>query len=159
MKWFFAAVVVGQGCAGSGAAPLDEGARRAIEDTVRTESQRMVAAMRTRQVDSVLAFYGRNTAYVGNGEIGDWAAILAGAPPRYATYARVECRWNEPLRVDVLGRTSAVVTGMLWCEKTNDRGETWVENTARTEVLAPEAGLWRIVAVHESIKPGEGNLR
>ncbi len=141
------------------ATPFDPAARAAIADTVRAASDAMIAAMRTRQIDSVLAFYGKETAYVGNGEIGDWGGILRGAPPRYATYTKVECAWGEPFRVDVLSATSAVVTAMLDCTKADTTGRTWRELVARTEVLAPEDGRWRIVAVHESIKPGTGELK
>lgn len=138
--------------------PLSDAARAAITDTVRAESRRMLEVMRTRQVDSVLAFYGRHTAYVGDGAVGDWGKILAGAPPRYATYAKVECRWQEPLRIDVLARDAAVLTGVLDCEKSDTAGRAWREVVARTEVLAPEAGRWRIVAVHESSAPGSAGL-
>lgn len=140
-------------------ASLDAASRAAIADTIRAVSNAMIEAMRTRNVDSVLVFYGAETAYVGNGEIGDWPAILRGAPPRYATYTRVECHWPEPFRVDVLSRTVAVVTAVLDCEKADASGQVWREVVARTEVLAPEDGRWRIVAVHESIKPGGGELR
>lgn len=71
-------------------AALDPATRAAIADTVRTVSDAMIVAMRARQIDSVLAYYGKETAYVGNGEIGDWTAIVRGAPPRYATYTKVE---------------------------------------------------------------------
>ncbi|MBM4186579.1 MAG: hypothetical protein FJ206_04630 [Gemmatimonadetes bacterium] len=138
---------------------LDEAGKRAIADTVRAESNRMLVAMAARQIDSVLRFYGRQTAYVGEGEIGDWGAIVASAPPRYASYTHLDCRWEDPFRVDVLSRTSAVVTAILSCEKGNQAGERWLERVARTEVLAPEEGRWRIVAVHESMKPGTGALR
>lgn len=141
------------------ATPFDPAARAAIADTVRAVSNAMIVAMRARQVDSVLAFYGKTTAYVGNGEIGDWGGILRGAPPRYATYTKVECAWGEPFRVDVLSPTSAVVTAMFDCTKADTSGRTWRELVARTEVLAPEDGRWRIVAVHESIKPGTGELQ
>ena len=50
---------------------------------------------------------------------------------------------------------SAVVTAMLRCAKADTSGRSWAENTARTEVLAVEDGRWRIVAVHESTKPGD----
>ncbi len=139
--------------------PLDATARAAIEDTVRAVSEAMIVAMRTRDVDSVLAYYGANTAYVGNGEIGDWPAILRGAPPRYATYTRVECHWPDPFRVDVLSRTAAVVTAVLDCEKADTSGRVWREVVARSEVLVHEDGRWKIVAVHESMKPGSGELR
>lgn len=138
---------------------LDAAARAAIADTVRRESNRMVDAMKTLKVDEVLGFYGENTAYVGNGIVGDWPAIKAGAPPRYRTYTRVDCRWGDPFRVDVLSRTSAVVTAIFDCEKADTSGKSWRELVARTEVLAPENGRWRIVAVHESIEPGKGELR
>lgn len=138
---------------------LDAATRAAIVDTVRAVSNAMIVAMRARQIDSVLAYYGKETAYVGDGEIGDWTEILRAAPPRYATYAKVECAWREPFRVDVLSRTSAVVTALFDCEKADTTGRTWRELVARTEVLAPEDGRWRIVAVHESIKPGTGTLQ
>ena len=67
--------------------------------------------------------------------------------------------WDKPVRVDVLSRTSAVVTAMFDCAKADTTGRTWRELVARTEVLAPEDGRWRIVAVHESIKPGNGELK
>lgn len=149
------------GC-GSTAPPsptLNASAQSAIADTVRAESNRMLEAMRTRNVTEVLAFYGKDVAYVGNGAIGDWPAILAGAPPRYATYAKVECSWGQPFRIDVLSRASAVVTGMLDCAKADTSGRTWRETVARTEVLAPEDGRWRIVAVHESTAPGSDELQ
>lgn len=117
----------------------------------------MVTVMRDRNVDSVLAFYGKETAYVGNGAIGDWAAIVAGAGPRYAGYTKVECGWG-PLRIDVRGADAVVLTGVLTCEKADTSGKAWKESTARTEVLAHEAGRWRIVAVHESTPPGEAGL-
>ena len=140
-------------------AELNDHQRAAIADTVRLESQGMLEAMRARKIDDVLAYYGKRAAYVGNGEIGDWAEIVAGAPPRYATYTKLECNWNEPVRIDVLSRTVAVVTAILDCQKADTSGRTWREVAARTEVLAPEDGRWRIVAVHESIKPGEGEFR
>ncbi len=159
-RFGLAAVLAGVGCAAPApSVELDPAARAAIADTVRAVSNEMVAVMRTRQVDSVLAFYSPNTAYVGNGEIGDWPAIVRGAPPRYATYTQVDCVWVDPLRIDVLSRTSAVVTGILDCRQADTTGAAWREFTARTEVLAPEGGRWRIVAVHESIKPGTGELR
>ncbi len=138
---------------------LDEPVRAAIADTVRRESIRMLESMRTRRVDDVVAFYGKQAAYVGNGEIGDWPTIVSGAPPRYSAYTKVECAWGEPFRIDVLSRTSAVVTAMLDCQKADTSGRSWRELVARTEVLAPEDGRWRIVAVHESIKPGAGELK
>jgi hypothetical protein len=139
--------------------PLDDAARAAIADTVRAVSTQMLAKMAERNIDPVLAFYGRRTAYVGNGVIGDWAAIVAEAPARYATYTKVACTWGEPFRVDVLGRTAAVVTAILDCQKADRSGRAWRELAARTEVLAPEDGRWRIVAVHESIEPGKGDFR
>jgi hypothetical protein len=139
--------------------PLDSATRAAIADTVRAVSNAMIEAMRTRQIDSVLTYYGKATAYVGNGEIGDWAAIVRDAPPRYASYTKVDCTWGEPFRVDVLSRTAAVVTAIFDCQKADTTGQRWREIVARTEVLAPEDGRWRIVAVHESIKPGTGELR
>lgn len=157
--WLLGVAVAAWGCAGQAPEAFDDAARQAIADTVRAESERMVTVMRTRHIDSVLQFYGRSTAYVGDGQVGDWNAIVASAPARYATYTRVECAWGNPFRVDVLSRTSAVVTATFRCEKTNQAGESWVEDLARTEVLAPEDGRWRIVAVHESTKPGTGALR
>ncbi|MBX3148267.1 MAG: nuclear transport factor 2 family protein [Gemmatimonadales bacterium] len=151
--------LAGCGAGSSSPPPLDPAARAAIADTVRAVSEAMIVAMRTRDVDSVLAYYGPNTAYVGNGEIGDWPAILHGAPPRYATYTKVDCRWPEPFRVDVLSRNAAVVTAVLDCEKADTSGQAWREVVARTEVLAHEDGRWKIVAVHESMKPGSGELR
>ena len=154
------ALLATAGCAAPPpAVDFDPAARAAIADTIRAVSNEMVTVMRTRAADSVLAFYSRNTAYVGNGEIGDWPAIVRGAPPRYATYTKVECAWVEPLRIDVLSRTSAVLTGILDCQKADTTGAAWREFTARTEVLAPEDGRWRIVAVNESIQPGTGELR
>lgn len=151
--------LLASGCTASSPTTLDPATRQAIADTVRAESERMVVTMRTRQIDSVLAFYGKTAAYVGDGEIGDWPAIVASAPARYATYTKVECSWPDPLRIDVVSRTAAVVTGILHCEKADTSGATWVEHTARTEVVAVEDGRWRIVAVHESNKPGTGALR
>ncbi|MFN0178312.1 MAG: nuclear transport factor 2 family protein [Gemmatimonadales bacterium] len=147
------------GCRSTATGELDPAARAAIADTVRSVSNEMIAAMRARVIDSVLTYYGKATAYVGNGDIGDWAAIVRGAPPRYASYTKVECVWREPFRVDVLSRAAAVVTAILDCEKADTTGTSWREVVARTEVLAPEDGRWRIVAVHESIKPGGGDLR
>lgn len=144
---------------GCGEPPFDEPARQAVADTIRAESQRMLAVMKTRDPDSVLAFYGRATAYVGDGAIGDWDAIVAGTPARYRSYTRVDCEWKAPLRVDVLTRTSAVVTAVLGCQKADTSGAAWVEEVARTEVLAPSGGRWRIVAVHESGLPGQGQLK
>ncbi len=42
----------------------------------------MLRVMRDRNPDSVLAFYGNHAAYVGDGAIGDWDAIVAAAGPR-----------------------------------------------------------------------------
>ena len=143
--------------AGTPAPPVDfsAAAEDSIRGVVRSESERMLQVMRGRDSDSVLAFYGRHTAYVGNGEIGNWDAIVAGAKPRYATYTKVECRWDEGFRVDIRAPGSAVVTAMLRCAKADTSGRSWAENTARTEVLAVEGGRWRIVAVPESTKPGD----
>lgn len=156
-----AAAVFGLACQAGGPAPageLTDVVRDSISAVVRTESERMLVVMRERNPDSVLAFYGRRAAYVGNGEIGDWAAIVAGTRPRYATYTKVDCRWGDGLRVDVLALTSAVVTGLLLCEKADTSGKIWKEDVARTEVVAVEDGRWRIIAVHESTTPG-GALR
>lgn len=150
------------GCRAASPAPtatLTEAERAAITDTVRQVSFQMLEAMRARAVEEVLAFYGEHAAYVGNGAIGDWPAIVAGAPPRYASYTRVECAWEEPLRIDVLARNAAVMTAVLDCQKADTTGRAWRERAARTEVLAPEKGRWRIVAVHESIPPGDGEFR
>jgi hypothetical protein len=156
---FVAAVLAG--CGPRVAAPpvFDDAARAAVADTVRTESHRMLDAMRTRKIEDVLAYYGKRAAYVANGEIGDWDAIVRDAPPRYGTYVKVECTWQDPFRIEVLGPSSAVVTAILDCVKADTTGREWREVVARTEVLAPEDGRWRIVAVHESIKPGAGELR
>jgi uncharacterized protein (TIGR02246 family) len=138
---------------------LDDVTRAAIADTVRAVSNQMLAAMAERNIQAVLGFYGRHAAYVGNGKIGDWAAIVAEAPARYATYTKVACVWGEPLRIDVVSRTAAVLTAMFDCQKSDQSGRSWRELAARTEVLAPEDGRWRIVAVHESIEPGSGEFR
>ena len=147
------------GCAPQAARPLDEATRSAITDTIRAESARMLDVMRSREGEAVLAFYGRHTAYAGDGAVGDWEAIRAGTVPRYATYTKVDCHWGSPLRIDVLARTSAVVTGVLDCQKADTTGKAWHEFGARTEVLAPEEGRWRIVAVHESSAPGSAGLK
>lgn len=52
-------------------AALDAATRAAIVDTVRAVSNAMIVAMGARQIDTVLAYYGKETADVGNGEIGD----------------------------------------------------------------------------------------
>ena len=149
-------VVAALGCAAAKQpVAFDEPARAAVADAIRSESARMLDVMRGRNVDSVLAFYGKHTAYVGNGQIGDWAAILAGAPPRYATYTKVDCKWGGALRVDVLAPEAAVVTARLICDKADSTGKAWTEDVARTEVMGMEDGRWRIVAVHESAKSGE----
>lgn len=153
-----AALTLAAGCRPAAApapAAFDEAARNRVAETIRSESNRMIEVMRGRNVDSVLAFYGKNTAYVGNGEIGDWAAILAGAPPRYAAYTKVDCKWSGTLRVDVLAPEAAVVTGRLLCDKADSSGKAWTEDVARTEVMGIEGGRWRIVAVHESAKSGD----
>jgi hypothetical protein len=147
------------GCAPQSALPLTEATRSAIADTIRAESTRMLDVMRSRQGEAVLAFYGRHTAYAGDGAVGDWEAIRAGTIPRYATYTRVDCHWGGALRIDVLTRTSAVVTGILDCQKADTTGKAWHEFGARTEVLAPEEGRWRIVAVHESSAAGSAGLK
>ncbi len=155
------AVVFGVACQGRPPEPageLTDVVRDSISAVVRAESERMLVVMRERNPDSVLAFYGRRAAYAGNGDIGDWAAIVAGTGPRYATYTKVDCRWGEGLRVDVLAPTSAVVTGLLLCEKADTSGKTWKEDAARTEVVAVEDGRWRIIVLHESTKPG-GELK
>ena len=109
--------------AGTPAPPVDfsAAAEDSIRGVVRSESERMLQVMRGRDADSVLAFYGRHTAYVGNGEIGNWDAIVAGTKPRYATYTKVECRWDEGFRVDIRAPGSAVVTAMLRCARTSVR--------------------------------------
>ena len=129
---------------------LDPATRQAIADTIRTVSQQMLVAMRGRNIDSVLAFYSKTASYAADGAIGDWDAVLRAAGPRYATYAKVDCRWIDPFRVDVPARTAAIVTSILHCEKADTAGKRWVEHTVRTEVLAPEDGRWRIIAFHES---------
>lgn len=138
---------------------LDQPTRDAIADTVRAESRRMLDVMRTRNADSVLAFYGARTAYVGNGVVGDWNAIVAGTPARYGTYTKVDCTWQTPFRVDVLHRRAAVVTAVLDCQKADSTGKAWHEVVARTEVLSADDGRWRIVAVHESGAPGSSDLK
>jgi len=153
------AVLVIAGCQPPPPAEFNQAAREAIADTVRAESRRMLEVMKARRADEVLAFYGARTAYVGDGALGDWDAIVSGTAARYATYTKVDCRWNEPFRVDVLAPTTAVVTGVLDCRKADTSGRAWRELAARTEVLAPEGGRWRIVAVHESTAPGTGALR
>ena len=136
-----AVLVVGVACQGRQATPSGEltgAVRDSISAVVRAESERMLVVMRERDPDSVLAFYGRRAAYVGNGEIGDWPAIVAGTKPRYATYTKVDCRWGAGFRIDVLSPSSAVVTGLLLCEKADTSGKTWKEDAARTEVVAVE---------------------
>ena len=152
-----AAALLAGGCDRGGAGEGSPGIRAAIADTVRAESERMLRVMVTRNADSVLAFYGANAAYVGNGVVGDWRAIVSATPSRYASYTKVECRWNGPIRIDVPSRTVAVVTGVLRCDKA-DSTRSWTELAARTEVLSPENGRWRIVAVHESTPPGTSEL-
>ena len=132
---------------------LTPAARAAIADSVRAESMRMVEVMKTRKVDDVLAFYGKRTAYAGEGTVGDWAAIVKSAPARYAAYTKVECGWDG-LTIDVLAPNVAVVTGALVCDKADTSGRSWHEVAVRTEVVAWEEGRWRIVAVHESSPPG-----
>lgn len=150
-------LLLAAGCrAAEPAAPVFDGAARdVVTATIRAESTRMLDVMRSRNADSVLAFYGRKTAYVGNGEIGDWDRIVAGTRPRYATYTKVDCTWDGAFRVDVLSRESAVVTGRLLCQKADTSGKAWTEDVARTEVMGLEDGRWRIVAVHESSRAGE----
>ena len=75
------------------------------------------------------------------------------------TYTKVECVWIEPFRVDVLSQSAAVVTAVMDCQKADTSGKAWREVAARTEVLAPEDGRWRIVAVHESTRPGASSLK
>ena len=134
---------------------LPAAARDSVVAAVRAASDRMFNSMRERNADSVLAFYGKATAYAGNGAVGDWDAIVKGTRPRYATYAKVDCRWGDPQRIDVLSRTSAVLTAAMRCEKADTSGRVWREDGARTEVLTLVAGRWQIVAVHESTKPGD----
>lgn len=147
--WMFVLTAAWSACQPQPAA-LDPATRQAIADTIRAVSQQMLVAMQGRNIDSVLAYYSKTASYVADGEIGDWDAVLRAAGPRYGTYAKVDCRWIDPFRVDVPARTAAIVTSILHCEKADTAGRRWVEHTARTEVLAPENGRWRIVAFHES---------
>lgn len=126
--------------------------RAAVGDTIRMEADRVIAALASRQVDSLAELFTRDSdfVYVDNGRIyPDNAALKAAATPFIGRLARAGGRW-DPAHVLVLARDAGAFTGVFRAEMADTAGAPlWTDGKIWTFVYQRRAGRWQIVQAHE----------
>ncbi|MDX2057914.1 MAG: nuclear transport factor 2 family protein [Gemmatimonadales bacterium] len=142
-------------CASAACGPraeFTEVQRAAVRDTIRAEADRVIAALASRQVDSLADLFTRDPdfVYVDNGRIyPDNAALKAAATPFFGRLGRAGGRW-DPAHVLVLGPDAGAFTGVFRAEMADTAGAPlWTEGKIWTFVYQRRAGRWQIVQAHE----------
>jgi uncharacterized protein (TIGR02246 family) len=133
-------------------AEFTDTARAAVGDTIRMEADRVIAALASRQVDSLADLFTRDSdfVYVDNGRIyPDNAALKAAATPFFSRLGRAGGRW-DPAHVVVLGPDAGAFTGVFRAEMADTAGAPlWTDGKIWTFVYQRRAGRWQIVQAHE----------
>lgn len=149
-RWSLALVCTLAAC--SPAAEFTDTARAAVGDTIRMQADRVIAALASRQVDSLADLFTRDAdfVYVDNGRIyPDNAALKAAATPFFGRLGRAAGRW-DPAHVVVLGPDAGAFTGVFRAEMADTAGAPlWTEGKIWTFVYQRRAGRWQIVQAHE----------
>jgi ketosteroid isomerase-like protein len=126
--------------------------RAAVADTIRLEAERVIAALASRQVDSLAELFTRDSdfVYVDNGRIyPDNAALKAAATPFFGRIGRAGGRW-DPAHVLVLAPDAGAFTGVFRAEMADTAGTPlWTDGKIWTFVYQRRAGRWQIVQAHE----------
>ena len=126
--------------------------RAAVGDTIRTEANRVIAALASRQVDSLADLFTRDAdfVYVDNGRIyPDNAALKAAATPFFGRLGSAGGRW-DPAHVLVLAPDAGAFTGVFRAEMADTAGAPlWTDGKIWTFVYQRRAGRWQIVQAHE----------
>lgn len=142
-------------CASAGCgqgAEFTEAHRAAVADTIRMEADRVIAALSSRQVDSLADLFTRDPdfVYVDNGRIyPDNAALKAAATPFFGRLGRADGRW-DPAHVLVLAPDAGAFTGVFRAEMADTAGAPlWTDGKIWTFVYQRREGRWQIVQAHE----------
>ncbi len=149
-RWWIALACTLTACS---QAPEFTGAQSAaVGDTIRMEADRVIAALASRQVDSLADLFTRDAdfVYVDNGRIyPDNAALKAAATPFFSRLGRAGGRW-DPAHVVVLGPDAGAFTGFFRADMADTAGAPlWTDGKIWTFVYQRRAGRWQIVQAHE----------
>jgi len=149
-RWLAMLSCLGLGC--GQAAEFTETARVAVADTIRMEADRVIAALASRQVDSLAELFTHDPdfVYVDNGRIyPDNAALKAAATPFFGRLGRAAGRW-DPAHVLVLAPDAGAFTGVFRAEMADTAGAPlWTDGKIWTFVYQRRGGRWEIIQAHE----------
>ncbi len=149
-RWLL--VLAGAATACAQPTELTEAQRAAVGDTIRMEADRVIAALASRQVDSLADLFTKDAdfVYVDNGRIyPDNAALKAAATPFFGRVGSAGGRW-DPANVLVLGPDAGAFTGVFRAQMTDTAGSPlWTDGKIWTFVYQRRAGRWQIVQAHE----------
>jgi len=149
-RWSIALICTLVAC--SAPAEFTDVERAAVGDTIRMEADRVIAALASRQVDSLADLFTRDAdfVYVDNGRIyPDNAALKAAATPFFSRLGRAGGRW-DPAHIVVLGPDAGAFTGVFRAEMADTAGAPlWTDGKIWTFVYQRRAGRWQIVQAHE----------
>ncbi len=149
-RWCMILLAVSTACAK--APEFTDPQRAAVADTIRQEADRVIAALASRQVDSLADLFTKDAdfVYVDNGRIyPDNAALKKAATPFFGRIGRAGGRW-EPAHVLVLAPDAGAFTGVFRAEMADTAGAPlWTDGKIWTFVYQRRAGRWQIVQAHE----------
>lgn len=149
-RWSLILLCVGASC--TRAPEFPDAQRAAVADTIRQEADRVIAALASRQVDSLADLFTKDAdfVYVDNGRIyPDNAALKSAATPFFGRIGRAGGRW-EPAHVLVLGPDAGAFTGVFRAEMADTAGAPlWTDGKIWTFVYQRRAGRWQIIQAHE----------
>jgi uncharacterized protein (TIGR02246 family) len=149
-RWWM--VLLGAATACAQPPEFTDAQRAAVGDTIRMEANRVIAALASRQVDSLADLFTKDAdfVYVDNGRIyPDNAALKAAATPFFGRLGRAAGRW-DPAHVVVLAPDAGAFTGVFRAEMADTAGAPlWTDGKIWTFVYQRRAGRWQIVQAHE----------
>jgi Domain of unknown function (DUF4440) len=132
---------------------LSDAARTALADTVKQRVTALFSSLAHPVPDSILAMYDSTGLVWGrSGTLLSFDSVASGVRHTWQGGASALLGTSD-VRVRVLGRNSAVYSGILSGVFHNAAGETRPVRAAVTLVLQREGDQWRIVAGHESVPP------
>lgn len=146
----FALLALTAACQAPSVTTMSTAQRREIRDSVLAANNRLWAAIPSRNVDSILAFFSADVVFADVGIVFPTKDSLAAASrPMLATARTITVTSAEP-RMVVLGNESASLTTTFRESITDTAGATTVYTGAWTAVYLHQRGRWMIVQAHES---------
>jgi hypothetical protein len=143
------------GCQASAPPRLSDAERAALADSVKQRVTALFSGLAHPVPDSILAMYDTAGLVWGrSGTLLSYDSVASGVRHTWQNGASALLGTSD-VTVRLLGRNSALYSGILSGVFHSSAGENRPVRAAVTLVLQREGGQWRIVGGHESVPPSE----